>query len=111
MWSRMDKIVKSLRVYHASSGQAPFEDWFEDLRDEKGKGIIIARLSRVRVGNLGDCKPVGQGVLELRVDFGPGYRIYLGLDGRTIIILLCGGDKSSQSRDIRKAHEYWADYR
>ena len=98
-------------VYHAPDGWAPFEEWIESLRDEKGKSIVTARLGRVRVGNLGDCRPVGQGVLELRVGFGPGYRVYFGQEGQTVIILLCGGDKKSQKKDIQNALVYWADYR
>ncbi|OGR85079.1 MAG: addiction module killer protein [Elusimicrobia bacterium RIFCSPLOWO2_01_FULL_54_10] len=107
----MDGIAKSLKVYHTPDGRVPFQEWFEGLKDEKGKGIINARLARVRVGNLGDCKPVGEGVLELRISFGPGYRVYLGQDGQTIIIILCGGDKKSQKKDIQKAQMDWADYR
>ena len=107
----MAETLKSLRIYHAPDGRAPFQEWFESLRDEKGKGIINARLGRVRTGNLGDCKSVGQGVLELRVNFGPGYRIYLGQDGQTVVILLCGGNKKSQRKDIQNACAYWADYR
>lgn len=65
----------------------------------------------MRLGNLGDCKPVGSGVLELIIDYGPGYRVYLGQVGTKLVILLCGGDKSSQTGDIRKAIEYWEDYK
>ena len=107
----MEGTPKSFKIYHAPDGRSPFQEWFEGLRDEKGKGIIEARLGRVRVGNLGDCKSVGQGVLELRVSFGPGYRVYLGQDGQTLVILLCGGDKKSQRKDIQNALAYWADYR
>ena len=107
----MEGTTKSLKIYHAPDGQAPFQEWMESLRDEKGKGIINARLGRVRLGSLGDFKSVGQGVLELRVNFGPGYRIYLGRDGQTVVILLCGGDKKSQRKDIQNALAFWADYR
>ena len=107
----MEGTPKSLMLYHVPDGRAPFQEWFESLRDEKGKGIINARLGRVRVGNLGDCKSVGEGVLELRVNFGSGYRVYLGQDGQTLVILLSGGDKKSQRKDIQNALEYWADYR
>ena len=72
---------------------------------------IDARLLRVRLGNLGDAKSVGDGVHELRVSFGPGYRVYFGVDGPRIVVLLMGGDKSSQRSDIRRAKELWASYR
>ena len=69
------------------------------------------RLERIKLGNLGDFRSVGEGVCELRIDYGPGYRIYFGQIGNIIVILLLGGDKSTQNRDIRKAIEYWKDYR
>lgn len=69
------------------------------------------RVARLRPGNLGDCKPVGQGVAELRVDYGPGYRVYFGQHGRTVVLLLCGGDKRSQERDIRLAKQYWHEFK
>jgi putative addiction module killer protein len=72
---------------------------------------VRVRLDRLRLGNMGDCKPVGSGVQELRIDFGPGYRVYLGQDGKNLILLLCGGDKSTQAKDIQAAHEYWTDYK
>lgn len=72
---------------------------------------ILARLTRVRQGNLGDCKTVGEGVSELRVDYGPGYRVYLGQQGRTLVVLLCGGDKRTQDRDIRLAKQYWREFK
>jgi putative addiction module killer protein len=80
------------------------------LKDARTVGIIRARLNRIRLGNFGDCKSVGAGVEELRVDFGPGYRIYYGRHGLVVVILLCGGDKSSQAKDIRTAQKYWKEY-
>lgn len=71
----------------------------------------MTRVTRARLGNLGDHRGVGEDVVELRIDSGPGYRVYVGLFGETSIILLCAGDKSSQDKDIRTAHEYWGDYR
>ncbi|MEH1889232.1 MAG: type II toxin-antitoxin system RelE/ParE family toxin [Nostoc sp.] len=88
-----------------------FSEWLESLRDRKAKAKIRARLDRVEDGNLGDSKSVGDGVFELRIDYSSGYRIYFGQEGSTIIIVLCGGDKSTQDKDIVKAKEYWKDYR
>jgi len=72
---------------------------------------IRVRLNRVRLGNLGDCKAVGEGVMEFRLDFGPGYRVYFGQAGDILVILLCGGDKRTQSRDIATAKQYWQSYK
>jgi putative addiction module killer protein len=102
---------RELRLYQTADGRIPFSEWFEELRDERTKQRIDARLARVRLGNLGDSKSTGGGVYELRIDFGPGFRIYFGEDAGRIIILLCGGDKSSQQNDIRRARLYWADYK
>ncbi len=89
----------------------PFEDWLDELNDQRAIARILARLARVRQGNLGDCKPVGDGVSELRVDYGPGYRVYIGQQGRTIVILLTGGDKRTQDKDIRLAKQYWQEFK
>lgn len=72
---------------------------------------IRQRIARIRLGNLGDARSVGEGVQELRIHFGPGYRVYFGRDGDAVVILLCGGDKGSQDRDVARAHEYWREYR
>jgi putative addiction module killer protein len=85
-------------------------EWFRKLKDKRTKAIVDARLTRLRVGNFGICRSVGKGVLELKIDYGPGYRVYFGRDGEAIIVLLLGGDKSSQARDIERAHEFWSDY-
>ncbi len=102
---------RELRVYESSSGKVPFEDWIESLRDAKGRAQIQVRLDRLEQGNLGDCKPVGQGVLEIRIGFGPGYRVYFGEDGPVVILLLIGGDKCTQDKDIKTAMRYWQQYR
>lgn len=95
-------------IYTTKTGKSPFNDW-ESRLDAKAQVIIANRLDRIRLGNFGDCKPIigGEGVKELRVDFGPGYRIYFGMQGSTIVILLIGGAKKSQLRDIEKAKQYW----
>ncbi|MBK8892431.1 MAG: type II toxin-antitoxin system RelE/ParE family toxin [Dechloromonas sp.] len=84
---------------------AVFDHWFSGLRDKHGKARIESRLRRVELGNPGDVKPVGEGVSELRVDCGPGYRIYFVQRGVEIVVLLAGGDKRSQSKDIKAALE------
>lgn len=81
------------------------------MRDIKAKTKIAQRLNRLNLGNLGDYKSVGGGVYELRIDYGSGYRIYFGQIGTTIILLLCGGDKRTQAKDIEIAQKYWQDYR
>jgi len=73
-------------------------------------GIVRARLNRIRLGNFGDCKSVGGGVGELRIDFGPGYRVYYGRDGALVVVLLCGGTKGTQARDVLRAKGYWRKY-
>jgi putative addiction module killer protein len=79
-------------------------------KDARAIGIVRARLNRIRLGNFGDCKPVGAGVEELRIDFGPGYRVYYGREGSVVVIVLCGGSKATQAKDIRRAQSYWKEY-
>lgn len=107
----MEVSEKEVRTYLRPDGTCPFNDWLESLRDRQTRARIRARINRVRLGNFGDCKSVGRGVSELRIDYGPGYRVYFGIAGTKLVILLCGGDKTSQSGDIRKAIEYWEDYK
>lgn len=80
-----------------------FEDWLRALKDSTSRAIIVRRIERVAMGLLGDVKAVGDGVSELRIDYGPGFRVYFVRRGQTLIVLLCGGDKSSQARDIVRA--------
>jgi len=82
-----------------------FDDWLRVLRDPVGKARILARLRSASLGNFGDCEPVGEGGSEMRIHAGPGYRVYFTRRGRTVYLLLCGGDKSSQQKDIRRAKE------
>ena len=107
----MDHVEREIRLYRTRAGEVPFSNWFENLQDPRTQQRIDARLARIRLGNLGDTKPVGDGVHELRLDFGPGYRIYFGQQGHTVIILLCGGDKSTQQRDVKRAKLFWTDYK
>lgn len=103
--------TRELRTYETSDGQRPFDDWLDRLKDKATVARIAARLNRIALGNFGDAKAVGDGVSELRLDFGSGYRIYFAQDGEAIILLICGGDKSTQDKDIRKAKFYLNDYR
>lgn len=82
---------------------AEFDDWLSNLRDKIGKARIIHRIRAAEAGNFGDCKPVGEGISEMRIDIGPGYQVYYTRIGEVVYLLLVGGDKSSQSRDIKRA--------
>lgn len=101
---------KELIIYQDEKGNEPFTDWLKKLRDQKGRRRILARLRRLEQGNYGDCEPVGEGVSELRMFFGSGYRVYFGEDANNIILIICGGDKSSQSKDIKFAKACWKEY-
>ena len=103
--------TRELQIYRTPNGQAPFTKWLKSLRDQKTQKRIQSRIDRVASGNLGKPEPVGDGVFELHLHFGPGYRIYFGEVDNTIILLLCGGDKSSQVRDIERAKNYWREYK
>jgi putative addiction module killer protein len=99
-----------IRYYVAANGKAPFAEWFAEL-DAGASAKIVRALARMEQGNLSNVKGVGEGVLEYRIDFGPGYRIYFGRDGETIVVLLIGGTKKRQQRDIDTAHACWQDYK
>ena len=102
---------KEVNLYEDANGNKPFADWIEGLRDVIGRKRILARIKRLGQGNYGDCESVGEGVSELRLFFGPGYRVYFGEENSDIIILLSGGDKSNQDKDIETAKAYWREYR
>lgn len=99
-----------LMYYRTRDGRMPFREWVDGLTDSLAFAALNTRLARLRLGLFGDCKPIGEGVQELRIDVGPGYRAYVASVGGRVILLLCGGDKRSQSRDIRRAKDYWRDY-
>ena len=100
---------RTIVLYLREDGGSPFQEWMESYDRQKVHGIILARIRRVENGNFGNCEPVGEGVSELKIDFGPGYRVYFGQDGDEVV-LLCGGTKATQGQDIRTAKEYWRDY-
>ena len=97
--------------YRREDGREPFTDWLAGLCDKVAVARIRVRLRRVEAGNFGDCEPVGEGVTELRIHVGAGCRVYFGRHGTTVVILLCGGDKSSQAADIRRAKDYWSEWK
>lgn len=99
-----------LTYYIDGSGRKPFREWLYKLRDRTAIARITTGLERVELGNLGDHKSVGSGVMELRINYGPGYRVYYALEGNQVVLLLIGGDKSTQNRDIETAKEYWMDH-
>jgi putative addiction module killer protein len=103
-------LLIDVREYRTKDGRVPFAEWLHRLRDRQARTRIVARIDRLQAGLRGDWKPVGVGVFELRIDHGPGYRVYCGQDGATLVLLLCGGDKQTQKRDIEVAHGYWQDY-
>ena len=100
-----------IRIYTDSDGQAPFVQWIDALTDRTARARIRARLARVEAGNMGDCKPLRDGVQELRIDKGPGYRVYLSRQGPVLVLLLCASDKADQDRAIRQAIEYLSDWK
>jgi putative addiction module killer protein len=104
----VERVIRKLEL---NNGIVPFDEWFNSLRDSKMQTAIDARLARVRAGNFGDCKSVGGGISELRIQIGPGIRIYFGLQGAQIVILVGGGDKSTQARDIARAQKLWKQFK
>ncbi len=86
-----------------------FDDWLLALRDHKAVAKIVARIERLALGNPGDVKPVGEGISEMRIPYGPGYRVYYTQTGKEVVLLLCGGDKATQDKDIKRAREIAAE--
>ena len=99
-----------LTYYIDRTGRKPFREWLYGLSDRAAIARITTRLERVELGNLGDHKSVGSGVMELRITYGPGYRVYYALDGAQVVLLLIGGSKGTQARDIETAKAYWTDH-
>jgi putative addiction module killer protein len=100
-----------VRRYPTASGRDVFGEWLSELRDVRTRAKIVARIDRLSAGNFGDCKALRGGLFELRIDWGPGYRVYYALAGKEYVLLLGGGDKRKQSSDIKRALEYLKDYR
>lgn len=103
--------MNEIRDYQTSEGHVPFKEWMSALSDRMARARIMARVERLAAGNFGDCKPLASGVWELRIDHGPGYRLYYARAGQQLIILLMGGDKRRQQADIETAIAYWQDWK
>ena len=97
--------------YQGKDGREPLTVWLHRLRDRQAHAHVLARLDRLENGNFGQCRALQSGVWELKIDHGPGYRVYYGQVGKTILLLLCGGDKRSQQADIDRAVAYWKEFR
>ncbi len=100
-----------IHYFQSADGEQPFTEWLQNLRDQQAGAKIRIRLDRLALGNFGDCEPVGGGVIELRIDWGPGYRVYCAQLGQVIVLLLCAGDKRTQKKDIKRAKNYFEDYK
>ena len=97
--------------YRRNDGSEPFTEWLNSLRDKLAAARVRVRIRQVEAGNFGDCESVGEGVIELRIHLGPGYRAYLGRHGKSAALLLCGGDKHTQVADIRRAKKFWSEWK
>ena len=97
--------------YALANGKEPYTEWLNKLKDQVARARIRVQVDRLELGHIGGTKSLGEGLFELKMKFGPGYRVYYGYDGPNLIILLAGGDKDSQSKDIKMAKEFWNDYK
>ncbi len=100
----------TVRHYITEDEHDPFQEWLKKLRDPIAKGQVVKRVGRIEAGNFGDHKPCREGVWELRIDQGPGYRVYYAMAGEVVVLLLCGGDKGTQDADIERAIGFWKDW-
>ncbi|VAW60944.1 hypothetical protein MNBD_GAMMA08-2243 [hydrothermal vent metagenome] len=103
-------MVNTINEYTDEAGHSPYAQWLDKLRDKRAIARIIMQVDRMELGLFGDSKPIGDGLSELRIHYGPGYRVYYAKEEQHIYLVLCGGDKSTQSKDIKRAKTYWQDY-
>lgn len=101
-------MIELIRYQDPDTGRVPITDWLASLTDKLARTRVLKRLDYLELGNFGDSSPVGEGILELRVHVGAGYRVYFARHGKALVLLLCGGDKSSQASDIKHAQRLWA---
>ncbi len=102
-------ILYVVKYYKDSRGKSPFWKWLERLKDRKARATIKVRIDRVERGNLGDCRSLGNGIFEIKIRFGPGYRVYFGFLEQAIVVMLMGGSKKTQSQDIERAKNLWVE--
>jgi len=105
------KNTITINEYTDEQGRSPYAQWLRGLRDARAKAKIIMQVDKMELGLFGDVEPIGEGLSELRIHYGPGYRVYYGKDGQRVYLLLCGGDKSTQAKDIKQAKAYWQDHK
>lgn len=103
----MPEMKNTINEYVDEKGHSPYAKWLEKLRDARARAKIIMQVDRMELGLFGDSEPIGDGLSELRINYGPGYRVYYGKEKQQVYILLCGGDKSTQPKDIKAAKKYW----
>lgn len=102
---------RELRLFKTKNGRVPFHDWLTKLKDRQGRALVRIRIDRLCIGHRGNYRSLGNRLFELKINYDPGYRIYYGDDDGKLILILCGGDKGTQKRDIERAKKYWNDYR
>lgn len=107
----MQIVAREVRNYITPNGHQPFRRWLTQLQDKRTRASIQRRIARLQEGNFGDFKRLGGGLYELRIDYGPGYRIYFGMFTSRVLLLLWGGQKGTQRRDIARAQNYWNEIR
>ena len=107
----MSDKENTVNEYIDEQGSSPYAQWLSRLKDSRAKARIIIQVDKMELGLFGDVEPIGEGLSELRIHYGPGYRVYYGKQGQQVYLLLCGGDKSTQSKDIKQAKAYWKDHK
>jgi putative addiction module killer protein len=107
----VDEMINIVKEYTDELGRSPYAQWLSGLRDPRAKAKVILQVDKMALGLFGDVEPIGEGLSELRIHYGPGYRIYFAKERNHIYLLLCGGDKSTQKNDIRKAKACWLDHK
>lgn len=103
-------MTNIIHEYTDAKGSSPYAEWLGKLRDAKAKARIMLQVDRMELGLFGDSQPVGEGVSELRIHYGPGYRVYYAREGKHLYLILCAGTKSTQAKDIKRARKFWKEY-